>query len=256
MKGSGKNSKKSSDDRESSIIHPRELVQAITKRGAEELSLKKRAIVVFDATSLDLLKKNTGARPNIYWFPYRKIFEIPQKNTFFVRSYPSSPNIAILAEEMWEFGSREMILFGLCGSIAEDVSIGDVVIVEGAICGEGTSFNYGVKRGSLIMSNWFEEWRKPAEDEGFITSYVWTTDGLYRETKRKIDHYRKKGATLVDMEVASFYAVCNYLNLKGIAFLLTSDRLTDPVWVPGFHSDEFTFGREKILRFLLNKSIL
>lgn len=256
MKSSRKDLQKSSNDSEKPIFTPKDLVQAITRKKLEELNLKKRVIVTFDGASLQFLKEKTGAILNRAWYPYRRIYEIPNKDTAITRSYPSGPCLTVLTEEMSNFGSEEIVVFGFCGSLTEKISIGDGTIARGAISDEGTSRQYTKSYSKVVLSNWFKEWEHIAKENGLINSVVWTTDGLYRETKRKVEYFRAKGAHTVDMETASFYTVCNYLKVKGIAFLLVSDTLKDGIWTPGFHMKKFKNGTERMLKFLIEECIL
>ncbi|MCX7857944.1 MAG: hypothetical protein N2513_08225 [Deltaproteobacteria bacterium] len=244
------------DESEKPILTPEALVCALTHRHQKELSLKKRAIITIDRLSLKFLREKTGAKLNKFWDPYRIIYEIPRKNTILTRSIPSGPMLAALVEEISRFGSEEIIFFGLCGSIMDDLNIGEVIIAKGAIRDEGTSFQYLKNDYPIVLSNWFEYWAPIVEKKGFIPGTVWTTDGLYRETKKKVEKFTSKGACGVEMEVASFYAVCKYLNVKGIAFLLVSDMFRNGQWIPGFDSTEFKVGSEKILNFLAEESVL
>ncbi len=255
MKSSEKYSQKSSDDLEKPVFNPRDLVGALTLKPPEELLLKKRAIITFDKKSLEFLKEKSGATLNPNWYPYRKIYEIHGRETIFVRSFPSGPCLAQLTEEVVQFGTKEILIFGFCGSLVEWISIGDIVIAKGAICDEGTSRHYGVKE-EVVSSTWFENLKPLIEREGISSCLVWTTDGLYRETKGKIEQFRSKGAHVVDMEVASFYAVCNFLGVDGIAFLVVSDILKNSGWIPGFYLKEFLQGKERALRLILENFVL
>jgi purine-nucleoside phosphorylase len=80
-------------------------------------------------------------------------------------------------------------------------------------------------------------------------------DALYRETKAKVKRFREMGISAVEMEVASFYAVCNYRNVKGIAFLIVSDILMDNGWRQGFGTDALRHGRQRLLTFLFDDLI-
>lgn len=255
MKSSKLGSKKNSNEQKKPVLTPEKLVTSWTLRSPSELSLKKRAIVTIDNTSLEFLREKTGAVLNRMWHPLRKIYEIPEKNTILTRSFPSGPCVVSLIEELFCFGSSEIVFFGFCGSIVEGISIGDTVVVKGAFCDEGTSRHYLPKK-KVVLSNWFEECWKTAEGCGIFPVLAWTTDGLYRETEKKINYFRSMGAHVVDMEVASLYAACNSLKIKVISFLVVSDTLLEGSWTPGFHSKDFKNGKENALCFIANNFVL
>src|SRR5947209_7221748 len=63
-----------------------------------------------------------------------------------------SPSVAVAVEELGACGSRVFIRVGSCASIAEDVSIGDVVIAQAAVSDEGTSRYYAPPDSSPVAS--------------------------------------------------------------------------------------------------------
>jgi len=59
---------------------------------------------------------------------------------------------------------------------------------------------------------------------------TWTTDGLFRETKKKLEMRKKQGCITVDMEYTAMQAVADF---RGIAFgqiLYTEDNLGSAIW--------------------------
>ncbi|MCS7281519.1 MAG: hypothetical protein NZ583_07880 [Desulfobacterota bacterium] len=256
MKNSEPDFPKNSNDEEKPIISPKELVCSFTRRNPFHLQLKKRAIITFDRGTIEFLKKKTKANLNRFWYPYRKIYEVPERDTVFTRSYPSGTNISILIEELAQFGVKEIIVFGFCGSIVDDFSIGDTIMAKCALGdGDFTSESFS-ENEHLIYSNWFMEWQEKTEKMRIIPACVWSTDELYRETKKKIRHFLMRGAYAVDMETYRFYKTCTELKLKGIAFLLVSDELKEDRWIFGFHSENFKKGIIRMLDFLLQECVL
>lgn len=240
---------------EEPIITPSSLIKALLKEEVADLRLKKRAIIFPERTLFSDTIRLLGARENSFFSPIRKIFDVPETQTHLLLSFPSGPNIAISLEELNAFGVKETVLIGLCGSILDNLRPGDILVCEGGISDEGTSKHY-IQNESKFLSNWFSSWKEISEKEGFFRGYVWTTDALYRETKEKLKRFRDLGAVAVDMEVATFYAVSNFLNLKAIAFLLVSDKLSLSCWTPGFHAPSFMAGKGRLLRFILNYCVL
>ena len=49
----------------------------------------------------------------------------------------------------------------------------------------------------------------------FVTGKTWTTDGLYRETRGKVDRRVAEGCLTVEMEAAAFFAVAAF---RGVSF--------------------------------------
>ena len=61
-----------------------------------------------------------------------------------------APDTAITTEILCGAGVESLIRFGSCGSLQEHVKIGDLVIVTGALRGEGTSPYYVPKNFSTV----------------------------------------------------------------------------------------------------------
>lgn len=164
--------------------------------------------------------------------------------------------MAALVEELSAFGVREFVLWGYCGSISNDVSIGDILIAKGALRQDGVSYHYLDSTDDFVYTDWFQKWHNKAVASGIHPAMIWSCDALYRETKNKIIRYRNMGIHAVEMEVASLYAVCKSKKLKGIAFLVVSDHFRQEKWQPGFCEESFKDGARRLERFLLEQGML
>ena len=153
-------------------------------------------------------------------------------------------------------GFSEFCLWGYLGGISPGLSIGDIVIASGAIREEGVSYHYLNDQEDTVYSEWAPDWSSDATCNEFTTGIVWSCDAIYRETRQKLDVCEQKGVLGVEMEVASFYAVCRAKQLRGVAFLVISDLFRDGTWVPGFFSPEFTRGAQKLGTFLREHAIV
>jgi uridine phosphorylase len=239
------------------LVLPADLIRAFTGKKAEELALPRRAIVVVSSADIRFLRRNQGTSLVDAWTPFRRIYRLDEKETILVRSWYGGPNIASLVEELSAFGVREFCLSGYLGGISPGVSIGDVVIASGALREEGVSYHYIDDQADTIYSEWAQEWSLDLNCKEFETGVVWSCDAIYRETRQKLDAYRRAGVMGVEMEVASFYAVCRAKGLKGAAFLVVSDLFRDDgTWVPGFSTPEFSRGAKRLGAFLQEHAIV
>jgi uridine phosphorylase len=243
------------------LLNPADLVRTFTKRTREELSLPARAIIVFSIG--DLKRILAGRSHNLVdtWTRFRQLYAIEGTDTIIVHSSFGGPNIAALVEELSSFGVREFIIWGYCGGIGKTVSLGNIIIAEGALREDGVSHHYikdtdGEDRDSFIYTDWLDEWEEKVEGRGFHRGLIWSCDAIYRETKDKVIKYRNMGISAVEMEAASFYAVCKYREVKGIAFLVVSDLLNDKGWTPGFHTKPFNQGVKKLFDFMMEQVVV
>jgi uridine phosphorylase len=237
------------------FLAPSDIVLSFTGKSVQELSLPARAVVTFSDGDLKRVMKIRKTIVNEAWQPFRTIHHIKESTTIITRSYFGGPNIAALVEELAAFGMKECVLWGYCGAIRNDMKIGDVIIVKSALREDGVSYHYLEEDEDLVESNWLEKWIFTGDTYGFREGAIWSIDALYRETEAKISRYRERGILGVEMEVASFYAVCRHTGVKGIAFLVVSDAFRDGIWKSGFHTKPFREGVKQLTGFVIDQVI-
>jgi uridine phosphorylase len=100
-----------------------------------------------------------------------------------------APHAVMILEKLIVLGAKQILFLGWCGSVQESVQIGDIVVPDRAMIGEGTSGYYasgnvGPKPSKKIV--------KAIEDSleacsiPFHKGLVWSTDAPYRETRQKV----------------------------------------------------------------------
>lgn len=239
-------------DNSKELIKPFELVKTITKRPYEDLVLPKRAIIAFNNVDLRRILAELEHTLLVGWSPFRTIYKIKDKETIITKSPIGGPNIAAVVEEFSSFGVKEFILWGYCGGIKKGLKFGDTILAQGALREDGVSYHYVEdNEDDIVYSNWLDKWQGLAKDAGFLEGNVWSCDAIYRETTQKVMKYGSEGILAVEMEVASFYSVCKFRAVKGIAFLVVSDILTAEKWSAGFYNKQFKKGAKKLMDFLL-----
>ena len=237
------------------LLTPSDIVSNFTGKSVQELSLPARAVVTFSDGDLKRVMKSRKTIVNEAWQPFRTIHHINESSTIMTKSFFGGPNVAALVEELAAFGMKECVLWGYCGAIQNDMNIGDVIIAKRALREDGVSYHYIEEDKDFVESNWCEEWIFAKNDYGFREGAIWSIDALYRETEEKISRYRERGILGVEMEVASFYAVCRHTCVKGIAFLVASDLFRDGLWKSWFRTKPFKEGIKRLTGFVLDKVI-
>ena len=143
---------------------------------------------------------------------------------------------------------------GWCGSVSDEVKIGDVVVPGGGIVDEGTSPHYGVAPGEISRpaATIVDRLRGilKAESIGFHEGLVWTTDGAFRETPDKVLHFKSMKALAVEMELSCLFSVADHLGVEAAGVLVVSDELFTLTWNPGFRKEAFKKGRERAVRII------
>ncbi|BHH81765.1 nucleoside phosphorylase [Desulforhopalus sp. 52FAK] len=166
-----------------------------------------------------------------------------------------APMAAMTMEKLIALGAKRIILFGWCGAVARDLRIGDVLVPQFALSGEGTSQYYNEAQASLTVNTELRNRIVSVLTGGGVTVHdrtVWSTDAVYRE-KRSYLHelHKEQGVAAVDME---FSALCSVARFRGIEFgavLVVSDEIWGQSWRPGFTNKEFKKNATHVRQLLI-----
>ncbi len=168
-----------------------------------------------------------------------------------------APYAVALLDTLAAWGVQRFLFLGWCGSLSEQVHIGDIVVPDRAFIDEGTSRHYGV---NTPVSH-----RPPGDLPDQVTTVlgqhhagaVWTTDAIYRETEQQVRRFQEKNALAVEMEVSALFSAARFRGVELCSVLVTSDLLHDMHWQPGFRDSRFKAARklvgEAILQVLSNQ---
>ena len=138
-----------------------------------------------------------------------------------------APDTAITTEILCAGGVESLIRIGSCGSLQEDVKIGDLVIVTGARRGEGTT-SYYVPRNFSTLSHpeiirALEEAAKSLKVR-YHLGWVYTTDALFQETPELIAELEQQRVSGIDMVTSTFLTIAQVRHKKAGAILAVSDE--------------------------------
>ncbi len=171
------------------------------------------------------------------------------KGLSFAGPYVGAPYAVMLLESLIAKGARHIVVFGWCGAVSEDLEPGDLVIPDEAMADEGTSRHYmnaGEGFSSVAPSKdltaAFEN-RLNHNKVSYKKGRIWTTDAIYRETRKKIDYFRHKGAKAVEMECSALFAAAAFRKVDVTALLVVSDDVGSDEWNPGFRKEAFKQAR-------------
>jgi len=127
-------------------------------------------------------------------------------------------------------GGRRVVVFGACGGTDPKVAVGDLVVVSGAVRGDGTSTYYAPMEfpaafHPVLTTRLFEAAKKAGVGSHLGTAY--TTDAGYRQGPEVYETYA--GLTVaVESECAAAAVVGARLGLEMGALLFCSDNTTRP----------------------------
>lgn len=139
-----------------------------------------------------------------------------------------STDTSITAEVMCNAKIENIIRIGTCGALDEKINVGDLVIVDKVIRGDGVTPYYvdkdfETKADKKIADTLFEV----AKGMGLNVhrGITWTTDALLRETREIVEAKRKEGAVAVDMVSSTLLTIAQTYNIKAGSILAVSDNV-------------------------------
>lgn len=171
----------------------------------------------------------------------------------------SAPYAVMVLENLIAWGAREIFFLGWCGSICPDVKIGDIILPSGAFIDEGTSLHYNAHTGDIAKPEALlsEKVKNSLKDKQILCHQapIWTTDAIFRETPSKIQHFRKKGAIGVEMELSALFTVGAFRKVQVTPILIVSDELATLKWRPGFKDKKFKQARKTVCELIADLCI-
>jgi len=139
-----------------------------------------------------------------------------------------SADTAITAEVVCNAQIKNIIRIGTCGALNENIKIGDLVIVDSVIRGDGVTPYYVDKTFKTTPDKQLTDTlMQVAGDLGSNVhkGCVWTTDALLRETREIVESKRKEGVIAVDMVSSSLLTIAQFFNVRAAAILAVSDNV-------------------------------
>jgi uridine phosphorylase len=170
--------------------------------------------------------------------------------------FVGAPYATMVLETLIAWGAKKILFVGWCGSISKKVKIGDIIIPSAAIIDEGTSRHYQNEDAPVSYPSELMITRLKAELNQnkihFHSGTVWSTDAIYRETRKQVEHYQSQDAIAVEMETSALFTVARFRQVDLGAMLVVSDELDSFKWRPGFKMDEFKRGRRAACKVIKN----
>lgn len=151
----------------------------------------------------------------------------------FYLSRVGAPAVVMQMEEIFTKGVEKLMVMGSCGSLDSKIEFGHLIIPISGIRDEGTSYHYAPSEKLIkmepkvikVISTTLEKHGYP-----YICGKTWTTDGLFRETKKKLEMRKKQGCIAVDMEYTAMQAVADFRGIDFGQILYTEDNLGSDIW--------------------------
>jgi len=224
--------------------------------GEKPAQLGNRCVMVANQPDLDYLHQllKSGSSQSRRLLMSRLNYGYESTSAFSIGPFIGAPYAVILLESLFVWEIREIIFIGWCGAVSSDVRIGDVVIPDKSLIDDGTSKNYTPGRNSeAFPSNSLQANIKSVllkNNIHFHEGAVWSTDAIFRETKKKVSYYQDKNVLAVEMETAALFSAGKFRNIDVGCVLVVSDELSALKWKPGFKNPAFKTRRHQICKII------
>jgi len=150
---------------------------------------------------------------------------------------------------------HRVIALGWCGSLSPQVRIGNLILPNQAVPGDGTSPHYCLKPGAIQPDPGLYDLlaaRLNAVEVPWHEGPVWSTDAFYRETSSLVQSCQSQGILGLDLELAALFAVGRFRRIAVAGLLVVSDELFTLQWQPARGSQPFRAARQAALRLVLD----
>ncbi len=212
------------------MIEPRRIIQP--------RDIPEHCVICFFKEVVENVAKEYEARVAVenHWedgpHPIYEI-EFDSQRLAFFQPGVGAPLAVGLLEEAIAYGCRKFIACGGCGVLAKGMTVGNLIVVSGAVRDEGTSYHYlppqnevtAHPKGVAALEAVLSEREIP-----FRTGKTWTTDAPYRETRQRIARRIRQGCVTVEMEAAGLMAAAQHRQVVLGQLLYAGDDLSGSEW--------------------------
>ncbi len=171
-----------------------------------------------------------------------------------------APDTSITTEILCNAKVNGLIRVGSCGALREDMKVGDIVVVDTAIKGDGVTKYYVddefVPKADEALSKALTEIAQNSlQANGLIENKVhvgpcWTTDAILRETREHVGKAVDQGAIAVDMVTSALLTICQLYNVPAAVILAVSDNVITGEM--GFMNPDYYMAETAIINIALD----
>jgi uridine phosphorylase len=132
------------------------------------------------------------------------------------------PSAAIVLEELADLGLRCAIRVGTCGALDETLALGELIVVEAALAGDGTSRALGaggrVQADAALVAS-----LRAAAGADTRVGTVATVDLFYARDHARAGEWTASGALAIEMETATILRLGQLRGLQTACLLAVTD---------------------------------
>ncbi len=204
------------------------IIEGFPKIGITCFSRKlfDQLISKFDAIQIAEVKNGNGEIP-IYKIDYNG------KDYAMFLSDIGAPACVGEYEDLFVMGLEKIVVFGTCGVLDREIDDLAIIIPNSAVRDEGTSYHYAkASREIEVNPKYKDEFIELLKEHNYsyIIGKTWTTDGVYRETRKKVLDRKNEGCICVEMECSALAALAKFRNKEIFQFFYAADNLDAAKW--------------------------
>lgn len=147
-----------------------------------------------------------------------------------------------------------MFGLGLGGTPQDQVQIGDILVIEGAVRGDGVSRSYApLEYPAIADLSLTAQVRAQLEQRGerYLSGLSFGTDALYREDEQLMSLLRALGVLSVDLESSALLTVGRRLGVACCWVGVVSDRLVTSTHEGTIHPDQVMSTLLRLAHYLI-----
>jgi len=197
--------------KEEAVFTPADFVRYV----AESRKVPKRLLITYQRRTYEHGKELIGGNPVDWWvYSENQPFCAGRFNDVEIGLcciWIGASAAVMTLEELIACGAKKIFEVGLSGGLQTYLEPGDIIVVTEAIRDEGTSYHYlppNVKvESSIRLRNKLIK-HLTEKKIGYFVGPVWSTDGVYRETRGKFRKFKSAGVLGVNMETSAIFFSC------------------------------------------------
>lgn len=148
-----------------------------------------------------------------------------------------APMWAWVLEQLIAYGIKNFIYIGFFGKVNSKINDNKLFIIEKALKDEGISYHY--TRSSKWAYPNKNLTKKLLSDKETIGSKIWTTDAMFKQTKKEISYANKNEIIGFDMETSALFSVAKIKGCKMASIQIESDSFLDNKWKSVYKTKKF-----------------
>lgn len=140
------------------------------------------------------------------------------------------PSLGIYANELIsEFGVQQLVRIGTCGSIQEELKLGQVIIATSASGDSGANkivfkgLDFAATADFSLLTKAYSIAQRLSINT--VQGNIFSTDSFYMDDPNRWNTWAQHGVLAVEMESQMLYTLAARYGVKGLALLTVSDNI-------------------------------